>query len=529
MKSMSERRSRSIVLVVSDLHFTNGRDPATQRWSVTEDFFWDDEFRDFLRYFGRGGACTLVVNGDWLDFMQVLTLPSPEEREQYGIPVRDVSRLYGLRCSQQAAEFQVERIMDGHPVFFQSVAEFLAAGNTMKVLKGNHDIQLCWPGVQGRIVRRLAALVPRRRRSAVMDGVEFLPWCYLVPGLVYVEHGNQFEEACAFRNFLIPELPSKTPERNRYLELDLASLLVRYLTNRVEPVNPLADNVRPLSDFYLMLAKKNPVFALRTFGTALRYVLKACAKAAQMRTGRARAAWRRIDAKNLEAIAAEAHRFSGDNRTLSAKLSAAFPRLYGSTPTPILEQGPARFLWSVARRPLRWALWLVPLYVLTFLPGVARWILRTVDAMEWKGGSDVVHVLDSLNLLSIGLFVLVLGLTLLALRILSRRRPRQAGSTSVPDVSMAMRNYADSIAQELQVRYVSFGHTHYADTAPLANGGRYFNTGTWMGVLESREQLYREVHQFTFLKIEGEDAELLRWNPDRRAPQPVIVMDLDPG
>ncbi len=524
MKSPAQQRT---ILVVSDLHFTTGRDPASGRWAPTEDFFWDEEFREFLTFYARRGPCTLVLNGDWLDFMQVTSLPTADERVAYGIPDQDLSRLYGLRCSAPVAAYQVDKIIDGHPVFFRALAGFLASGHELKVLKGNHDIQLFWPEVQERILRRLCELAPATKRRVVAGAVEFLPWVYYVPGLLYVEHGNQLEESCAFRNFLTPRLPARPRGVSRYIELDLSGLLVRYLTNRVEPENPLADNVRPLSDFYVMLAKKDPLFALRIFGTALRYVLKACAKATRLRTGRARAEWRRIHRENDEAIAGEARRFTAAKPNEEARLATSLRRLYDVTPTPILEQGPARFLRSVLRRPMLLALWLVPLYLLTYLPAVTRWLLGCIDSADIPAAAAVADTLDALNLLSFGLLVAFGLLVVVVLRLLPRRRRRTVGSSTFPDVSMVLREYAGTVSRELGVPFVTFGHTHYADTAPLPGGGRYFNTGTWMGIVASREQLYRELHQFTYLAVAAGKGELLHWNADRSEPQPVIVMDLN--
>jgi hypothetical protein len=110
-------------------------------------------------------------------------------------------------------------------------------------------------------------------------------------------------------------------------------------------------------------------------------------------------------------------------------------------------------------------------------------------------------------------------------RVVSKRGSGRRSPAAFPDVSIAMRGTAAQIAANLGVRYVTFGHTHYADTTPLPGGGQYFNTGTWMGIFESREQLYRDVHQFSFLRVEDGEAELLRWDPERGEPRTVVVMD----
>ncbi|MBM2840856.1 MAG: hypothetical protein HW412_1384, partial [Bacteroidetes bacterium] len=220
-------------LVVSDFHMTSGKNPLTGRWSPTEDFFWDEEFRDFLSYYTDSTRTTLIINGDLFDFIQVLIIPTEAEKKEFRIADEEVNTTYGLQCSEGCCEYQVVQMMNGHPVFFNALAAFLAKGNDIKILKGNHDIQLHWLGVQRQIVEHLADLVQRKGTQLNSRQVEFLPWFYYVPDLLYVEHGNQFEATTAFRNFLHPLLPSSNRKRrNPQLELDLSSFLVRYLTNR---------------------------------------------------------------------------------------------------------------------------------------------------------------------------------------------------------------------------------------------------------------------------------------------------------
>ena len=71
------------LLIVSDLHLSEGLDAKTGRYSRLEDFLFDDAFARFLRYheevrrqprFG-GRPWLLLVNGDMFDFLQVVSLP----------------------------------------------------------------------------------------------------------------------------------------------------------------------------------------------------------------------------------------------------------------------------------------------------------------------------------------------------------------------------------------------------------------------------------------------------------------------
>ncbi len=525
MRHRSRHQSAGTILVVSDLHLTAGLDPRTGRWSPTEDFFWDQEFSDFLRFHAERSRCTLVINGDWFDFLQVLELPDDGERSAFGIVPHDINRRFGLRCSESAAEFQLAKIIEGHPLLFRGLAGFVAAGNRLKIVKGNHDVHLFWPRVQRRLSSHIVSLVSAGKRSIARSNIQILPWVYLVPGLLFVEHGNQYEAATAFRNFLAPRLPVLRRGADPHIELDLSSLLVRYLTNRVEPFNPLADNIRPLSDFYLMLLRRHPVFALRTFGTALRFVWKASVKARELSTGRARRALEEIRRENERRIEAEAIDCGGGDPALSARLSAAFRGIVAGTPTPTLQGGPWKFLGQVTRGGAPVAGWIAAIYAFTFLPEAVRFLTRAAAEAGVAWVAEGISVLAALHVLEFLLAILAIGLGLSVRRLLKGKRTARHSQAAFPDVSISMREAASRISTALGVPYVTFGHTHYADTSPLPGGGRYFNTGTWMGVYESREQLYRDVHQFTFLRIDGKEAELLRWDPERGEPRGVVVME----
>ena len=64
------------LLIVSDLHLSEGRHPQTKKFSRNEDFFFDEEFSRFLDYHQQHPQENrkpwhLIINGDFLDFLQV--------------------------------------------------------------------------------------------------------------------------------------------------------------------------------------------------------------------------------------------------------------------------------------------------------------------------------------------------------------------------------------------------------------------------------------------------------------------------
>ncbi|HUL36484.1 MAG TPA: hypothetical protein VLW47_02275, partial [Thermodesulfobacteriota bacterium] len=72
------------IVVVSDLHLSEGWDENgyLQR---NEDFFFDQNFKRFLEYLSEKGeeekfSYRLVINGDFVDFLQFTTLPKKGEK-----------------------------------------------------------------------------------------------------------------------------------------------------------------------------------------------------------------------------------------------------------------------------------------------------------------------------------------------------------------------------------------------------------------------------------------------------------------
>jgi len=513
-----------ITLVVSDLHMGSGRDPERGTWSPTEDFFRDAEWAQFLGHYGRRGKCRLVINGDMVDFLQVLTRPSAAEARSYGIPGRDISPRYGLRCSEAAAAFQMDRILDGHPVAFQALADFLARGNRVTILKGNHDVQFFWESAQDALRKRLAHLAPRGRAGAVRKNLEFLPWFFHIPGYLYVEHGNQYEPATSFSNFLAPVLPYDTPDAARHIELDLSSFLVRYFANRMEVLDIRADNYRPLSLYLQIFFREHPLVFLSTARDALRYLTKTVEKARRMTRRRKSREYQEIVARNAELIRAEAERVGGGDADEVERVHQALRDIAGRRATPVLSRGVNHYLAGLLARPSRALLWLAPFYLMFFIPDFLAWVSGWVGAHA-RGLQETWGVLLLLRLPHLVLALVLLACALVLRQSLQRRARRDERRE---DPQELLRRAASMIAQRLDVQYVVFGHSHKEDCQNLKSGRTYFNSGTWIGVLSEQENLYRAPYQLTFAKFEGGRGELLQWDPERGEAREVVVVDAAP-
>jgi len=419
----------------------------------------------------------------------------------------------------------MDRVLDGHPVAFQAMAEFLARGNRVTIIKGNHDVQFFWTDAQDALRNRLVRLAPRGKAAAVRRNLEFLPWFFHIPGFVYIEHGNQYEPATSFGNFLAPILPFDTPDAGRHIELDLGSFLVRYFSNRMEVLDIRADNYRPLAQYLQMFFREHPLVFLSTARDALRYLSKTVAKAHRTARGRKSRAYRDIVERNAKLLRGEAVRAADRSPAAVEELHRALQDITARKATPILSTGVNRYLRSLLRKPVRALLWIAPLYLMVFVADAVEVLTAWLTSGSSVWVQDVWRLLVFVrvpHLLLAGVVVAVALAVRQSFQRLNQRDDRREDPVAL------LRRAAAYAAGRLKVRYVVFGHSHAEDCQVYQGGGAYFNSGTWIGVLSEPESLYRAVHQFSFVKFQDGYGELLHWDPHRGEARPVIVVDATP-
>jgi UDP-2,3-diacylglucosamine pyrophosphatase LpxH len=230
--------------LVSDLHLSEGwdEDGFLQK---KEDFFFDNSFKRFLSYLGEkakegGFHYRLVINGDFVDFLQFTT--PPEEEAVAGETITKRERSVGLGTGETKTLWKLDQLVKGHKVFFTAIADFLTKGHQLFILPGNHDIEWVMPRVQESFKQHVSGLV--EAGVDLGDRITFLPWFYYDLLLsVFVEHGSQYDDINSFDYFLWPYRKDGT------LDLPAGSFFVRYLFNRIEELYPFADNMKPLTKF----------------------------------------------------------------------------------------------------------------------------------------------------------------------------------------------------------------------------------------------------------------------------------------
>jgi UDP-2,3-diacylglucosamine pyrophosphatase LpxH len=506
------------LLIVSDLHLSEGRREGTKRFSRNEDFFFDAEFARFLDHYRRaerwrGARWHLVIAGDFLDLLQVVSTDGapPELRRDPDHPE------YGLAGGEAESVFKVAKVASGHWQFFEALGAFVADGNRLTILKGNHDVELHYPRVQQALVaelrrafERVASQHPSARAERIgAETVRFGEWFHYEKGLVWIEHGNRYDPSNTFRTWLSPLLPDRPgipPGRNDEIDLPLGSLFVRYLFNRIETAEPFADNIKPQARFVRWLLSRHPITALRFVLGDGRYMLRKLRRACAPLPEGAFRAREEEHRRELERLASEA----GIDRSRLEQIDALRAR-------SVLEETRGtwpRLLVGAIRRGL-----LLPLVYAA---------LAAAGAIAALAALQVVSVLVP----SVGRLVATapwLGrvqasapwaLVLVAAAAAALRRALAPEEGPAPS---GLADAASRIAALLGVRHVVMGHTHDADLCAL-DRGEYFNTGTWTKVFSEEERLVRDDVEFVFVqgvrRASGDlQLKLLEWDDGAGEPR----------
>ena len=143
-------------LVVSDLHLRGGFNNPTERL-----YHFDEEFADFLRYYRLNRASQrpwrLIIGGDFIEFLYITDLPDPNERLLRGVTFMESEYRYGAGTEAAKSRWKLDVILrSSHPQLLLALARFVAEGNEVIVLRGNHDIEMSWPEVQEHFRRLIA-------------------------------------------------------------------------------------------------------------------------------------------------------------------------------------------------------------------------------------------------------------------------------------------------------------------------------------------------------------------------------------
>ncbi len=418
-------------LLVSDVHFIElGESPRPGWWTYRDPrASQDDDLVALLHSVQRQrprsyDGTVLVFNGDTWDIDSVLSRPGEPDLIGAGLPSTSAWSVYKMR-----------RLVADHEPFVSALAGFLSEGNRAIFVMGNHDRELAFPEVGEVLRQRIAELAPPGKGAVAAAGLEFEPWFVHVPGVLFAEHGQQYDATCSYRDLLHPFAP---PDRTRGAEVEasLGSVLGRRVVPVLGTFNPFDDDsfIQSLGGYARHAVKH--YWPRRPFLTA--YLGLAVQVLVEMLTRR-----RRVRASPVDSQAAYAA-FAARKR-LSPDFLATLRQLW-SQPVHDKLGGLLHELW-VDR-------------MLVVACAVLILSLGIYHAESWQQAS---------------LLVVLVPPFALVMRALGR------GSVALQERGR-WGLVAEQVSAHLGVPVVAFGHSHRPERRPLRSGGRYYNLGTWAPV-----------------------------------------------
>ncbi len=214
---MGEERPLRLKVIVSDFHLGKGERLQNGGLNPLEDFRYDQRFSEFLAYYSTGEnrdcEVELIFNGDILNLIQT-----------------DYRGHFPTVITESISTQKLEAIIDGHPIFFDSLAQFLRVpGHSLTYLIGNHDQEMLWKQCRTLVETRLGTSVKWKNTHYQVDGI-------------HIEHGHQYEAINRLdptRFFLTENLPEPI------LNLPWGTLFTLQFLVRLKQQRPVIDKVRP--------------------------------------------------------------------------------------------------------------------------------------------------------------------------------------------------------------------------------------------------------------------------------------------
>lgn len=405
------------LLVVSDLHI--GEDLIE---AIVEDRPQDPSdgaaFQRFLAYYREhpsgGLPWRLIIAGDMIDFVRARIL---DEVAVESDPL--------LRAGRA-----LDRIVAGETHPFAELARFIAAGNEVVILKGNHDVDLHWSEIRDRLVDHLVKLAPCDPEQ-VRARLTFSRWFWHEKDLLYVEHGNQYDRFCSFEHVLEPTIGGRAD-----LEDPIAHQTLRAFGKLIfGTVDFQGIEKRRLIEHFRWVGSLGPKLIAKLFWT---YV----ASVKWMWSTRRLLAQTTAEAKqtHVDRVAETAQRFGlreGDLHAIDA-----------------LRERPAGWHIRYGLRLLFMDHFVAAIFAVCIAAGV--WITPFSPGMRF----------GALACVAVGMLATTRALAV------------------ARDVSPVykLRRVANRIRGLLGVPFLVFGHSHVPEEVALEDaGGKYFNTGRFAG------------------------------------------------
>lgn len=371
-------------------------------------------------------AVELVINGDFVDFLaEPVSSTAGSTGDENWVPFVE---------SGDDAATVLSKIAKRDAPLFDALREFLRSGGRLTLVLGNHDIELSLPAVRQELENVLDSL--GRDLHFVYDGQ-----AYSV-GPVLIEHGNRYDAWNVVQHDALRRLrssQSRGERRKTGFEAPAGSHLVAGVMNKVKESFPFVDLLKPECEAVLpMLLALAPEYRAHIFAAA------------------------RL------AGAAYGRRFGVE----------VAPKTLGDMSAPAAPASDGRSIVVGALSQL--------------LPAdeLGSFIGQTVgladDPAETVAGD--IAAFDAMRTTWGWMRLLAAPQATPLEKRLPALRAAMGAARNTYDFCRTRESPGyQKAAEDLCAqgwRFVVFGHTHLAKRIELANGGLYFNTGTWADLIE---------------------------------------------
>ncbi len=238
--------NKKIKLVVSDLHMGLGKITKNKGLNNLEEFFYDDQFESFLKYYSSGKYADyeveLIMNGDIFNFLQV-----------------DYRGHYLSVITENISVEKLQKMIDGHPIVISALKEFVKSPlRSITYIIGNHDQEMLWSATKKYLNKVLETQVKFYNFEYKFDGI-------------YISHGHMFEAANRFdpkKFFFRKNMPEPI------LNLPFGSVLFVDFVLPLKFHTPYIDKVRPFQQMVRWSLLTRTSFTLKTTLQLILFFLK---------------------------------------------------------------------------------------------------------------------------------------------------------------------------------------------------------------------------------------------------------------
>ena len=453
------------LLVVSDLHIGGSVEPSDPGF-VKQIGAFNHAFSRFLEYYAEARVgdrpWRLVIAGDMLDFLRASLTRGAEHFE-------------GERRAERAAVAALDRIVLHNRRVFRDLAAFVGAGHELVIIKGNHDAEFHWSEVQARFHALLVDLYAESSQpdaaqlEAFRSRISICRWFYYEHDLVYIEHGNQYDEFCSFEHVLSP-----VSEDTAELEDPISHHTFRVFADLIGTLDVHVVEQWKMVDYFRWLAGLGPRVIARMAYTYF-----------------ASLAWMMRTRRRLARVAVKPR---DDHYRRLRELTQRFR----------ITEDVLRALDNLRRRPagISPLAGMGMLYMDQLLLGALTFVVL-LGILAAPGTGTARAAIAGGSMVASGILALVLS------------RQRQVESHP------KLLDRARRLGALLKVPFIVMGHTHVPVVEALSEGQKaggmekfYINTGSWTH--DGRRGL---THLCILTGATKPEAELRRWDPTTQRPQ----------